>query len=115
LKVLLDACVWKGALDTLVTAGHDVLWAGSWSEDPGDDQILSLAFQENRVLVTLDKGFGERAVVRSEPHCGIIRLVGIPARRQGPVALHLLEEYSADLAAGALITAETERVRVRRP
>jgi hypothetical protein len=35
LKVLLDACVSPGAQRSLETAGHDVIWAGDWSEDPG--------------------------------------------------------------------------------
>ena len=26
----------------LVAAGHDVVWAGEWSEDPGDREILAL-------------------------------------------------------------------------
>jgi predicted nuclease of predicted toxin-antitoxin system len=44
-------------------------------------------------LVTLDKDFGERAVVFGEPHRGIIRLVGISARRQGETCLRTLTKY----------------------
>jgi predicted nuclease of predicted toxin-antitoxin system len=32
---------------------------------------------ESRVLVTLDKDFGELAIMKGAPHAGIIRLVGI--------------------------------------
>lgn len=35
-----------GALEELGDAGHDVQWAGAWAEDPGDEEILSLAWQE---------------------------------------------------------------------
>ncbi|MFV1981414.1 MAG: DUF5615 family PIN-like protein [Rhodothermia bacterium] len=59
MKVMLDTCVWGGALPDLRTAGHDVVWTGEWDEDPGDDEILARAHAEERVLVTLDKDFCE--------------------------------------------------------
>ena len=59
MKVLLDTCVWGGARIPLTEAGHDVVLAGDWSEDPGDVAILARAGAEGRVLVTLDKDFGE--------------------------------------------------------
>lgn len=39
MKLLLDACVWGGACRGLQAAGHDVVWAGAWSTDPGDEEI----------------------------------------------------------------------------
>ena len=59
MKVLLDTCVWGGALRHLETAGLDVVWTGSWPEDPGDEEILAFTHKEQRVLVFLDKDFGE--------------------------------------------------------
>ena len=59
MKILLDSCIWGGAIEALKASGHDVLWAGAWDVDPGDDEILALAHQEGRVLVTLDQDFGE--------------------------------------------------------
>ena len=78
MKLLLDTCVWGGVREIAAT-GHDLVWAGSWSEDPGDEEILASAERDGRVLVTLDKDFGELAVVRNQPHGGIIRLVDIAA------------------------------------
>ena len=75
MKILLDTCVWGGVVLELRAAGHDVVWAGDWQEDPGDDEILERAHGEGRVLVTLDKDFGELAIVHERPHSGIIRLV----------------------------------------
>ena len=67
MKILLDTCVWSGARQDLVEAGHDVIWAGEWDEDPGDEEILARAHSQGRVLVTLDKDFGELAIVRGRP------------------------------------------------
>ncbi|MGD9645478.1 MAG: DUF5615 family PIN-like protein, partial [Pirellulales bacterium] len=61
MKVLLDSCVWGKVAEPLRTLGHDVVWAGSWPRDPGDEEFLARAFAEERVLVTLDKDFGELA------------------------------------------------------
>ena len=69
MRVLLDTCVWGGAKGGVASGGHDVVWAGDWPEDPGDEEILARAHAEGRVLVTLDKDFGELAVVRHRrPH-----------------------------------------------
>ena len=75
MKLLLDSCVWGGAAGRLRAAGHDVAWSGDWPADPGDEEVLARALAEGRVLVTLDKDFGELAVVRELPHAGILRLV----------------------------------------
>jgi len=113
-KVLLDTCVWGGAVQELTAAGHDVSWAGTWPNDPGDEQILARAHAEGRVLVTLDKDFGELAIVRGVPHSGIVRVVSIAAREQARVILHVLESHGEDLTqGGVLITAEPGRIRIR--
>jgi hypothetical protein len=35
MKLLLDTCVWGGAIKNLEASGHDVVWTGHWPEDPG--------------------------------------------------------------------------------
>jgi len=92
-KVLLDTCVWGGTKKNLQDAGHDVIWSGDWSEDPGDEEILAFAHRENRVLVTLDKDFGELVIVFGLSHSGIIRLTNISARQQGIACLEILEKH----------------------
>jgi predicted nuclease of predicted toxin-antitoxin system len=115
MKLLLDTCVWGGALAELETAGHNVIWAGHWDEDPGDEEILARAQAEGRILVTLDKDFGELAIARGLPHCGILRLVNFPARQQAKACLHVLGLHGNELAAGAIVTAEPGVIRIRLP
>jgi predicted nuclease of predicted toxin-antitoxin system len=114
-RILLDACVWGGATARLRSEGHDVEWIGDLAEDPGDEEVINRACAEHRVLVTLDKDFGELAVVRGVQHCGIIRLVDVAASRQAEVCLLLLKRYEADLSRGALVTAGSGRTRIRLP
>jgi predicted nuclease of predicted toxin-antitoxin system len=113
LKILLDSCVWGGVKSELGQSGHDVVWCGDWPSDPGDQEVLAAAHRESRVLVTLDKDFGELAVVRRIPHSGIIRLASISARRQAAVCSDVLSRYGSELERGAMITVEPGRIRIR--
>lgn len=102
-----------GATAELAALGHDVDWSGYWPNDPGDTEILSRAHKDGRVLVTLDKDFGELAIVQGMLHSGIIRLVGFSATRQVVVCAKILERYGGELALGAIVTAEPGRIRIR--
>ncbi len=113
--ILLDTCIWGGALRPLAELGHDVIWTGSWSKDPGDATILAAAHSDQRVLVTLDKDFGELAIVKRLPHSGIVRLSGFRAAQMPAAIHHVVNSYQAELAAGAIITVDPERIRIRNP
>jgi predicted nuclease of predicted toxin-antitoxin system len=45
--------------------------------DKGDIAILQQAYDEGRILVTLDKDFGELVIMQQLPHAGLIRLVDL--------------------------------------
>lgn len=113
MRLLLDTCVWGKAVSELTAAGHDVVWAGDWPEDPGDEEILARAHAEQRILATLDKDFGELAVMRGKPHSGIVRLANMAARQQAPACLYVLALHGATLLSGAIVTAEPGRLRIR--
>jgi predicted nuclease of predicted toxin-antitoxin system len=113
MKLLLDSCVWGKAAEKWRDAGHDVAVVADWPGDPGDEIILAEAHADARILVTLDKDFGELAVARGYPHGGIIRLVNISARQQETYCLRVLEQYGGDLASGAIATVEPGRIRIR--
>lgn len=113
MRVLLDTCVWGGALEVVRGAGHDTEWVGERDSDPGDEAILEEAHAQARVLVTLDKDFGELAIVHGRPHSGIIRLVGLRGREQGPSVVEVLESHGDQLRDRAILTVYADRIRVR--
>lgn len=115
MKLLLDTCVWGGPADELRVHGHDVVWTGEWPMDPGDEEILRFAGAEGRVLVTLDKDFGELAIVMGQAHSGILRVADFAARQQGRVIQKVLLSHGSELLAGAVITALPGRLRIRPP
>lgn len=114
-SLLLDTCVWGGVPPALRELGYHVVWSGDWPKDPGDSAILEMAFLERRILVTLDKDFGELAILKGMPHAGIIRMSGFRVIRMAAVIDHLVTSYESDLNQGAIITATPERVRIRMP
>jgi predicted nuclease of predicted toxin-antitoxin system len=91
MKVLLDSCVSSKIGHELSNTGHDVEWVGDWDEDPGDDVILTHAFTYQQILITLDKDFGELAIVKRIPHHGIIRLVNISLKKQPPACIEIIK------------------------
>ena len=115
MKLLLDTCVWGGAKAELQVSGHDAIWTGDLDQDPGDEEILAQAHREQRILITLDKDFGELAIRRGLPHCGIVRLANISARQQGAVCHEVIAKYGDELTKGAIVTVEAGRVRIRPP
>ena len=115
MKLLFDTCVSNSICSQLRAVGHDVVWAGDWSADPGDEEILSAAHREERILVTLDKDFGEIVILGGAPHSGIIRLVDFSLEQQTAVCLDVLSRHGDTLKSGAIVTAEPGRLRIRSP
>jgi predicted nuclease of predicted toxin-antitoxin system len=115
MNVLLDSCISGTLRAPLEKAGHHVEWIGDWPSDPGDDQILTYAHDARLILVTLDKDFGALAIRDGKPHAGIIRLVNLSLRDQISACQQVLQRYGSELANGALITVEQNRLRIRRP
>jgi len=113
MRLLLDSCVWGPAVKELREAGHDVVCVADWPADPGDEEVLNRSVAETRILVTLDKDFGELVFVMGWPHQGIVRLVGIRARDQGQMILRILAIHGEELRKGAMVVATKDRLRVR--
>lgn len=111
--MLTDTCIWGPTSAALRAAGHDVEWAGDWPYDPGDRAILEHAHADGRVLVTADNDFGELAVRQGMAHSGIIRLVMTPVILEAEVCLAVIAAFEQELTAGAIVTANPRRMRLR--
>lgn len=115
MRLLLDSCVWGETVGPLRLFGHDVFWAGTLDPDPGDEVILQRAKQENRILVTLDKDFGELIFMRGQAHAGMIRLVEVPSLEQANLIHLLIGQHGSALEKGAILTFKNRQVRIRLP
>jgi predicted nuclease of predicted toxin-antitoxin system len=73
MKLLANENFPRLAVEALRDAGHDVLWARTDMGGAADDVILERAQDENRLVVTFDKDFGELAFRWGLPSsCGVI-------------------------------------------
>ena len=57
MRLLLDENFPKVAVDVLSKEGHDVLWIRMYAPGMKDREILKLAAQQERIVLTLDKDF----------------------------------------------------------
>ena len=72
MKFLIDRCAGRRLADWLREQGHDVVESRERGEDPGDQTLLEWATAEQRILVTIDKDFGQRG--RAEKRSAYRRL-----------------------------------------
>lgn len=93
--------------------GFQVVWIPETGKDPGDEAIIEKAFQEKYVLVTADKDFGELVFLKKMGPPTIIRLVNIPAKKQGELLLRIIEKYRKEIENISIITADKYRNRIR--
>src|SRR5262249_22789227 len=103
------------AVGALRAAGHDVFWVRTETPGAADHDVLALAVQEQRILLTFDQDFGELAH-RSPPPptCGVV-LFRIPMATPGAGGRRLFELITQrDDWAGHFSVVEPGRVRMRR-
>ena len=58
---------------------HDVVESRDLGPDPGDEQLLSIAHSQGRVLVTIDTDFGRLIFRDRQKQSGLVRLADVPA------------------------------------
>ena len=79
-----------------------------------DEEILSWAVSENRVIVTTDKDFEEMIWRQAKSHCGVLRLENLPRQERLELIHDVLAYHSEDLEAGAIVIASSIKFRVRK-
>jgi predicted nuclease of predicted toxin-antitoxin system len=84
-----DECVSDDLVAGLRRAGFDVLYAREVCAGTSDRDVLRLAAQANRVLITDDFGFGELAIRQGQAAAGIIilSLYALPPVARGQYAV----------------------------
>ena len=97
----------------LTDLGHDVLSALDTDPHAADEALLALANEEQRVLITEDKDFGELVFVRRLPHPCIIRFVDMQVADKVAAMRELIEYHADAMREGALIVVTRERIRIR--
>lgn len=114
MKFLIDVCAGKSIGDMLISEGHDVSFVRDRNPKLGDEEILAWAFEERRILITIDKDFGFYIFHEEQPHYGIVRLPNVPRDERLRLTAKVLELHANDLEDAAIVTVTLSRIRVRR-
>ena len=100
---------------TLTDLGHDVASALERNPQATDETVLAWALEEQRVLVTEDKDFGELVFVRRLPHPCIVRFVEMQVDEKVSAMRDLIDSYEDAMREGSMIVVTQNRVRIRTP
>jgi predicted nuclease of predicted toxin-antitoxin system len=117
MNLLLDQGLPRSAVPPLAAAGHAAVHVADIGMAKASDQeILAEAVARDASIVTIDADFHALLALNGATRPSVIRLRVQGLGRDGLVLLILsvLTQCEADLVAGAVVTADTTRARVRR-
>jgi len=113
-RFLADECCDTSVVDALRLDGHDILYVMESMRGATDEEILTQAFAENRILLTEDKDFGELVYRFRRPARGIILLrFDISNRALKIPRLRILVEKEAERLPGSFVVLEVDKTRFR--
>lgn len=62
MRYLVDECFFRQIVEGLSEKGHDVVWARTVNPGETDEFLLAKSVDEDRIVVTEDRDFGELTV-----------------------------------------------------
>ena len=116
IRLLADENVDMPTIRGLRAVGHDVSSVGETTPSIMDENVLALAYQEERVLLTFDKDFGELVFRRRLPHAGVLlcRVAEIPMPERLTLITQILAQYGEELSGGfGVLTGHLFRLKKR--
>jgi len=114
MNFLLDVNASGAVARWLIHLGHDVAEVGQNDPRMIDNEILSWAVRERRIIVTTDNDFEEMIWRQGKPHCGVLRLENLPRSERIVLLRDVLDRHSHDLESGAIVIALRTKFRVRK-
>jgi predicted nuclease of predicted toxin-antitoxin system len=116
MRFLVDDCTGPKVAAWLHGEGHEVFSVFDQARGIEDEQLIRKAYDENWILITNDKDFGEKVYREQLPHRGIIfmRLEDERAINKIQVLRQLLERYADRFEDQFVVVTETQ-VRFGKP
>ena len=114
MNVLVDVSAGQAVADTLRGLGHDVQFVRDRDPKMADADILAWAVADGRLIVTMDKDFGELAYRFGLPHAGILllRLDAARTAEKVRVVTEIFTRYDWALP-GRFAVYQNARLRIR--
>ncbi|NJL28376.1 MAG: DUF5615 family PIN-like protein [Thermoanaerobaculia bacterium] len=117
MRFLLDQGLPRSATGNLRDRGFDAVHVGEIGlETASDELILERSRQENRVAVTLDADFHALLALSGAATPSVIRfrIEGLRGPELVALLMTVLDKCTEDLQAGAVVTVQEQRIRLRR-
>ncbi|MBM4341588.1 MAG: hypothetical protein FJ110_18840 [Deltaproteobacteria bacterium] len=113
IKFLADVNVEKPIVDYLSKQGYDIKWVPDYDCEMFDEDLLKMANEEQRILVTNDKGFGDLIIMQKRLNAGAIlfRIKGQASQEKVKLMRKLLMGYREKLLNHYIIISKS-KIRV---
>lgn len=110
MRFLVDECAGPRVAEWLRDQGHEVFSVYDEARGLEDGEVIRRAYAEGWILLTNDKGFGERVYRERRPHRGIIfmRLEDERAASKIEVLRRLLAGYADRLEDRYVVVTDTK-------
>ncbi len=115
LKLLIDVGVGRKTEDRLKLKSYDAKSIRDIDPRMADVEILKIAFLEKRLIITMDKDFGELIYKSKWPHSGVLllRLEDERAEEKIRVVETILNNYSSEIF-GKFSVFKNNKLRIRK-
>jgi predicted nuclease of predicted toxin-antitoxin system len=114
MRFMVDESTGAAVVEYLRISGHDVFAVAEIMRQAADPDILTLALNEDRILITNDKDFGELVYRTGRTHHGVLllRLHTESSTNRVRVVKSVLGKYGDRLASQFVVATESN-VRIR--
>lgn len=114
MNVLVDINAGPAVAAALRGLGHDAAYVGDRDPTLPDDDILDWAVADGRLVVTLDKDFGELVYRSGRPHAGVLllRLTAAGAGEKVQAVTDIFAQFAEQLP-GKFAVYQDGRLRIR--
>lgn len=113
MRFLVDECVGPSVASWLRENNHDAKSAYEDCRGWADERILETARSEGRIVVTMDKDFGDMVFRMKLPHCGIILLrSGFPSIAKKISMMQMALTLPEDQISGRFIVVTETAIRI---
>jgi len=115
MRFLVDECTGPAVAQWLRRQNHDVISVFDEIRGADDREVIQKACEQNRILITNDKDFGELVFREKIVHKGVILLRLEDERAENKIAVlkRLLEKYEKSLSGYFIVVTETT-IRIAR-
>lgn len=115
LRFIVDVGVGKGIEKYLTEEGYDTKAVRDIDPRIEDEEIIRTAVSENRIVITMDKDFGELVYHSSMKHSGVLllRLEDAVGSEKLQVVKHIMKNYS-DRIKSCFCVFQNDKFRIRK-